>query len=76
MAEVIDLKQYRDEPDVRTMGREVLREALRDLQAQLCALDAKEPRQMDSPAYDDWAQEHEDLEDLVDEILDRLDELE
>ncbi len=76
MAEVIDLKQYRDEPDVRTMGREALREALRDLQAQIRALDAKEPRQMDSLAYDDWAQEHEDLEDLMDEILDRLDELE
>lgn len=76
MADVIDLKQYLDGPDVSTMDREALREYLRDLRGQIRALDAKEPRQMDSPAYDDWAKEHEDLEDLVDEVLDRLDELE
>ena len=31
---------------------------------------------MESEAYEDWGQRHEDLEDLVDDVLDRLEELE
>lgn len=76
MADVIDWKQYGHEPDVSTMDRDALRDYLHDLQARIRILDAKEPRRMDSPAYDGWAKAHEDLEDLVDEVLDRLDELE
>ena len=30
---------------------------------------------MNSDAYEEWGEEHEALEDLVDEVLDRLDEL-
>lgn len=31
---------------------------------------------MDSDAYEDWGERHEALEDLADELQDRLDELE
>ena len=35
-------------------------------------LDEEEPEDMDSEAYDDWGDRHEELEDLADEITDRL----
>jgi len=38
-------------------------------------MDRREPRNRNSEAYDAWAEEHEDLEDLMDEIRDRMDEL-
>ena len=43
---------------------------------QLAALNAREPKNMDSEAYEAWAEEHEELEDALDEILDLLDEAE
>ena len=53
-----------------------------DLQAQKAALlkqiaelDANEPENMDSELYEAWAEEHEELEDLLDEIQDLLDEV-
>ena len=44
------------------------------LEARIAELDAREPADMESEAYEAWADEHEDLEDLLDEILDLLDE--
>ena len=41
---------------------------------QIAQLDAREPEDMMSEAYEAWAQEHEELEDLLDEIQDLLDE--
>jgi len=76
MGTVIDLKDYFGEPDIEAMDREALREYLKELQARVEELDEKEPRNMNSEAYEDWADRHEELEDLVDEVLDRLDELE
>lgn len=45
------------------------------LLAQIAQLDAREPVDMDSELYEAWAEEHEDLEDLLDEIQDLLDEV-
>ena len=45
------------------------------MQQELQRLDQKEPRNMDSDAYEEWADEHEELEDYLDEILDRMEEL-
>lgn len=42
---------------------------------QLAELDAEEPKNMNSDAYEAWGDTHEELEDLLDEILDRMDEL-
>ena len=55
---------------------------IQQLQAQLSALeteldilDQQEPEDMNSEAYEDWADAHEDLEDQIDDIRDRLDML-
>ena len=45
------------------------------MQQDLLTLDAKEPKNMNSEAYEEWADEHEELEDYLDEILDRMEEL-
>ena len=42
---------------------------------ELMALDAKEPKNMNSEAYEEWADEHEELEDYLDEILERMEAL-
>ena len=41
---------------------------------QIAQLNAREPEDMDSELYEAWAEEHEELEDLLDEIQDLLDE--
>lgn len=43
------------------------------LEAKIAQLDAQEPENMESEAYEAWADEHEELDDLLDEILDLLD---
>ncbi|MBE6958077.1 MAG: hypothetical protein E7447_02855 [Ruminococcaceae bacterium] len=43
------------------------------LEAQIAELDTREPVNMESEEYDLWADEHEQLEDMLDEILDLLD---
>ena len=48
---------------------------LEQLRDKIAALDAAEPKNMNSDAYEEWGAQHEELEDLVDEVLDRLDEL-
>ena len=45
------------------------------MQEELLVLDAKEPKDMQSEAYEEWADEHEELEDYLDEILDRMEDL-
>ena len=44
------------------------------LEAQIAQLDAREPADMESEAYEAWADEHELLEDMLDEILDLLED--
>ena len=51
-----------------------LQEQKAALLAQIAVLDEKEPADMDSELYEAWAEEHEELEDLLDEIQDLLDE--
>lgn len=63
---------YRD-PD--TMDPEELRGYLSDIRQELEAMDEDEPEDETSEEFVDWAEEHEALEDLVDEIIDRLEAL-
>lgn len=63
-----------EEPDVAAMDKAQLISYREELEAQIAALDEKEPRNQNSEAYEDWADRHEDLEDLLDEVLDRLDD--
>ena len=61
--------------DLEAMDRPALEDYLAQLRGLLAQLDAREPGDMNSEAYDQWGEEHEALEDLLDEALDRLDEL-
>lgn len=76
MAEIMDFSDFQEEPELENMNREQLEEYLRQVRAQIAQLDEEEPADMNSEAYETWGDAHEDLEDLVDEITDRLEELE
>jgi len=66
----------RDEPeDIYEMTLQQLQAHYAAMQQELQRLDQKEPRNMNSEAYEEWADEHEELEDYLDEILDRMEEL-
>lgn len=73
MADIIDFDAYRDPAD---MDKAELLAYLELLRRQIAELDEAEPADMESEAYEEWGQRHEDLEDLVDDVLDRLEELE
>ena len=67
-------------PDLEAMGRAELLDCLAAVRQRIARLDQEEPEDMDSETYDNWADRlrldrHEALEDLADDILDRLDEL-
>ena len=74
MAEIIDFPTQNEEPEGDEMSREELLELLERVRGEIAALDAKEPKNMNSEAYEDWADRHEELEDQVDEILELLGE--
>ena len=74
MADIIDFGSYMEEPDMDSMDKTTLLAYLETLRAQISELDAAEPEDMDSEAYEEWGQRHEDLEDLMDEVMDRLEE--
>lgn len=61
--------------EIDDLGARQLEQWLEELRARLAQLDEQEPQDESSEAYDLWAQEHEDLEDSIDEVLDRLEEL-
>ncbi len=73
MGEMLRFDLPREDP--AAMDRPALEDYLARLRAMLSQLDAREPRNMNSEAYEQWGEEHEALEDLLDEALDRLDEL-
>lgn len=75
MADVIDFNEYTQEPDLDSMDREELLNYLNAVRAQIGQLDEQEPKDMNSEEYETWGDCHEELEDLVDEILDLLDEM-
>jgi len=76
MGKVTDIGDYfEDEPDVGSMKKDELLAYLREIKARIAELNTREPRDMDSPEYESWGDLHEELEDLMDDVLDRLDEL-
>ena len=56
------------------MAEEELAEVLAELLGQRQEMDAAEPDEADEEAYETWADAHEELEDLIDEVRDRLEE--
>ena len=68
MAEII---AFGASPDLDVMDRQAY---LAEIRRRIAALDEREPENMSSEAYDEWSEEHEQLEDLADDILDRIEE--
>lgn len=60
------------EEDIESMDRPALLDYLERLHELVEELDECEPEDMQSEEYDDWALEHEDLEDRIDEIEELL----
>ncbi len=73
MGKMMDFNQFQNqEPDLDQMNRDELLSYLEQLQALIEQLDADEPSDMESEEYEAWGDRHEELEDLVDDVLDRL----
>ncbi len=72
---MIEFKKAQEEKYLDEMTRPELEDYLAQLRARVTALDGKEPKNMNSEAYETWADEHEMLEDAIDEVLDLLDEI-
>ena len=75
MAEIHRFEELYEEPELDGMDAEQLRAYLASVRARIEQLDEEEPEDMESEAYEDWGGRHEALEDLADEILDRLEEI-
>ena len=61
-------------PDIEAMDREELQACLQEVRERIPDLDEREPADMNSEEYEAWGERHEELEDLADEIMDRLEE--
>lgn len=72
---VISFPTLEEPEDIYAMTLPQLQAHYAAMQEELMALDAKEPKNMNSDAYEAWADEHEELEDYLDEILERMETL-
>ena len=75
MAEFLFFPPCGDPPDLSGRDRQSLIELLASTQERIALLDEQVPEDMESPEYEVWADQHEALEDLADEIRDLLDEM-
>ena len=68
MAQIIPFPADAEEPE-----QEELLARVQELHEKLAELEAREPEDMTSAAYDRWAECHEALEDELDDLMDLLD---
>ena len=61
--------------DPKTMEPEELRAYLEDVRCELETMDEEEPEDETGEEFVDWAERHEELEDLADEIVEPLEAL-
>ena len=61
--------------DPKTMKPEELRAYLEDVRCELETMDEEEPEDETGEEFVDWAERHEELEDLADEIVEQLEAL-
>ena len=61
--------------DPNTMEPEELRAYLEDVRCELETMDEEEPEDETGEEFVDWAERHEELEDLADEIVEQLEAL-
>lgn len=74
MSEIISFHPTEDWPDLESMNEQELKRELSEVWEKIALLDFQEPEDMNSEEYESWAAQHEDLEDLADEIQDLLEE--
>lgn len=72
---MIEFHKPQEEKYLDEMTREELEAYLAQLEQRVAALDDREPKNMNSEAYEAWADEHEMLEDAIDEVREFLDEI-
>ena len=68
MAQIIPVPADAEEPE-----QEELLARVQELHEKLAELEAREPEDMTSAAYDRWAERHEALEDELDDLMELLD---
>ena len=73
MADIIEFPGFDPEPDLTDYEWEELVALLSRVRAQLDQLNETEPEDMECDEYEDWADRHEELEDLEDDILEHMD---
>ena len=61
--------------ELDSLSLEGLEDYREELEARLCDMGDGEPEDMDSEAFEQWADAHESLENLLSEVEDRIDEL-
>ena len=61
--------------DPKTMEPEELRAYLEDVRCEMETMDEEEPEDETGEEFVDWAERHEELEDLADEIVEQLEAL-
>ena len=71
MAEIL-----RFEDDLASLNREELRSRLEAVRLRIAELDAQEPEDMGSEEYEAWGDRHEELEDIIDELMELLEDME
>lgn len=76
MAQIIPFPADAGQPELEALSREELLALAQELREKLAALDAREPDDMMSKAYERWGERHEALEDALDDLLELLDETE
>ncbi len=74
MAQIIPFPADAEQPELEALSREELLALAQELREKLAALDAREPEDMMSKAYERWGERHEALEDALDDLLELLDE--
>ena len=72
MSDIIDITAFRSPAAPEEDGRQALLARLTQVKEQIARLDLEEPEDMASEAYEIWGGR---LEDLADDLMDRLDEL-
>lgn len=75
MSDIIDITAFRSPAAPEEDGRQALLARLTQVKEQIARLDLGEPEDMASEAYEIWGGRREALEDLADDLMDRLDEL-
>ena len=70
MAEIIEFPVQNGAEDTDELSREELLTLLERLRAEIAALDEKEPKNMNSEAYETWADRHEELDEILELLED------